>query len=157
MSTVANYVGRTVDLLAFHEPVANKEVLIEQILVPDGERGSVIAGIAKLAQRWLIEFLTIRGSIPALPTRGSRFIDDIRRGIIRTSLDAEQSFHLSAKQVATTLKLEEEAGIPADEAYSEIELVSAIATGDTIVVNAILTSEAGSQHELLLPIDVTLL
>ena len=156
MSTVADYVGRTVDFLAFPDAEVGKEVLVSQILVKDGERGEITAGVQKLAQRWLIEFLTIRGSMRALPNRGSQFINDIRVGKIRTTLDAEQSFYLSAAQVKRQLVLEESASDPADERFRSIELISLAVTGDTIVVRAELTSRAGTQHDILLPITVKL-
>jgi len=157
MSTVADYVGRTVDLLAFQNEKLGKEFLSTQILVADGERGEITTGIQKLAQRWLVEFLTVRGSIRALPTRGSRFISDIRIGNIRTTLDAEQSFYLAARQVAQNLKLEEEDGIPTDEAYRAVELISMTVTGDTIVAYIQLASRAGNQAEFVFPIPIKVL
>lgn len=142
------------DLLAFQDEKVGQSALLTQILVKDGERGEITTGIQKLAQRWLVEFLTVRGSIRALPTRGARFIDDIRKGQIRTAVDAEQSFYLSVRQVATNLKREEEDGIPDDEAYLSAELESLAVNGDEIIAFVVLSSVAGSSAQVILPIPV---
>lgn len=157
MSTVADYVNRTVDLLAFQNGQAGGTSLTDQQLAGPGERGEVIAGIAKLAQRWLVEFLTIAGSVRALPLRGSRFISDMRTGAIRTILDAEQSFELASKQVARNLIGEEEEGIPDDEAYAGVRLENITIGGDTLTVEVTLTSKAGTQVTVLTPITVKLM
>lgn len=157
MSTVADYAGRTVDLLAFQDEKVGQAALLTQILVKDGERGEITTGIQKLAQRWLVEFLTIRGSLRSAPTRGSRFINDLRTGQIRTTLDAEQSFYLSARQVELNLKLEEESGIPDDEAYRSVELEAIAVTGDTVSVAVLLSSIAGSNAEVIFPIPIKVL
>ena len=157
MSSIADYAGRTFDLLAFQDEKVGREALLTQLLVKDGERGEITTGIQKLSQRWLIEFLTVRGSIRSLPTRGSRFIGDIRVGNIRTTLDAEQSFYLAADQVSTNLRLEEEAGIPQDEAFQSVELISITVTGDTIIANVELASQAGESRPIILPIPIKVL
>ena len=157
MSTVVDYAGRTVDLLAFQDEKVGQAALLTQLLVKDGERGEITTGIQKLAQRWLVEFLTIRGSLRAAPTRGSRFIEDLRTGQIRTTVDAEQSFYLSARQVETSLKLEEESGIPSDEAYRSVELENIAVTGDQISVTVLLSSVAGGNAQVIFPIPIKVL
>ena len=154
MFDILDYVGRTVDLLAFQDEKVNGEALLTQLLVKDGERGEITAGVQKLAQRWLIEFLTIEGSIRAAPERGTQFINDIRTGQIRTTLDAEQSFYLAANAAAINLKLEEEDNIPVDEAYDYFNLVSIQAQGDTITAYVEVASEAGNTAQLILPIPI---
>ena len=67
MSTVADYIGRTVDVSAFHGVEATGEVQLRQVLAETESSGLVITGIQKLAQRFVLEFLTDQGSMKYLP------------------------------------------------------------------------------------------
>lgn len=155
MASVVDYVGRTVDLSAFQDARAGANVKLSQRLANPGEQGEAVTGILKLAQRWLVEFLTIRGSIRALPGRGSRFMSDLRSGSLRTTLDAEQAFNLAAKQVRQNLQREETEDTPEDEAIASTTLERLTISGDTLIIDVTLTSQAGESYTLIMPIGIT--
>ncbi len=84
MTVFNDYIGRKVDVLAFQGPVPVGEVLLTQSLALEGTGGMVTTGINFLAQRFLIELLTERGSIPHWPIRGTTFMTEIRSQFVRT-------------------------------------------------------------------------
>ena len=71
MSTVADYVGRTIDVLAYDGAVPAGEVLLEQIMAQPGEGGKIATGMQKLAQRFILELFTETGSQLYFPNRGT--------------------------------------------------------------------------------------
>jgi hypothetical protein len=153
MST-ANYVGRTVDMLAFQHDGTPGEKLASMSLFTAGGSGKLVAGPQKLAQRWLLEFMTEIGTIPALPRRGSDFMYEARTGQFRTTVEAEQAFFLAADLVATSLRAEEDDDTPADEAYGSVDLTSIAVSGDQLTLHIVLRSAAGTSRELIMPIPI---
>jgi hypothetical protein len=154
MSTIADYQGRTIDVLAFQPKERTTE--LAQALAADGSGGLICTGIQKLSQRWVLEFLTPVGSIPYLTTRGCAFIAQLRSGIIRTEMDVAAFFYSSASQVAVNLITEDRDTDPSDERYSNVSLEGFSITGDrNLVLNVLITSVAGTTREVILPISVS--
>lgn len=156
MSSVADYKGRTIDLLAFQGATATGEKLLSQVLVAEGESGQVTAGIQKLAQRWYLEMLTEMGTIPYDLLRGTGLMFDARNGIIRTTVEAEQSFALASKEAETNLILEEDTDMPEDERYGSITLDNVTVTADRVIYRATLRSLSGESREVLMPLTTTI-
>ena len=155
--SVSTYQGRQVDMLAFQGAGVGILQLVELILVPPGQSGFLIAGIAKLAQRFLLELLTEQGSIPGDPDRGSTFMTDLRLGLVRTTITAEQSFAFALDQAKLQLQLEESTDMPDDERYGRAELVAiTLAPADTLKISLDLFSLAGTGVRLLFPLSTTL-
>ncbi len=154
MSTVVDYIGRTVDVLAFQGVSPDTEVLLSQSLVSPGEGGEICTGVQKLAQRWLIEFLTIQGTLLYLPVRGCPFMGQLARGELHTSLDAEQAFYLSANQVRSNLQAEEDTTMPDDERFASSALDSIAVGGGSLTLTVTITSLAGNTAAIILPITV---
>lgn len=154
MSTVADYVGRTVDILAYDGQNPTKEVLLTAELAMAGGGGQICTGAQKLGQQWLIEFLTVRGTKLHDPDAGCDFMGQLYRGEIQTTLDAEQAFYLSAGQVGRTLEGIITSATPDDEAYEDAELLSLTISGDLLKLNVRIVSRAGTSREVILPIDV---
>jgi len=155
--SVAAYADRQIDMLAFQNPGIGSLELVDLILVPDGGSGFSIAGIAKLAQRFLIELLTEQGSIPYDTVRGSTFLTELRQGRVRTTPAAETAFYLALDQVKLQLQLEESDDMPDDERYGRTTLDSIVLSpADTVKLRLTLFSLAGTGVTLLLPIETTL-
>lgn len=154
MSTVVDYIGRRVDMLAFHGTIVNQEFLADMVLVEEGGSGQITAGIVQLAQRTLLELLTEEGSIPYDPTRGTLFMRELRLGQIRTTIEAEQSFSLAVNQLSVSLVAEEDDDTPDDEKFDTLVLDSLALAGDKLTVRATLTSVAGEGITILLPLTV---
>jgi hypothetical protein len=157
MSSVTDYLQRTVDLAAFHDQKGEGEgeVLLTQALVTVGGSGKVTTGINKLAQRWLIEFMTEVGSLQYLPTRGTSFMTQARLGYLRTTVDTEQAFSLSAFEIKENLLAEAASDTPDDELIAGARLVSMTVRGDGIILVVELKSNAGTSRKVILPIPTT--
>lgn len=155
MTTVADYLGRKVDVLAFAGAKPTGMQLLEQSVLRDGEGGQVCVGVQKLAQRWLIEFLTIRGSMKYKPDRGCDFMAEVRSQALRTEADVYAAFLASRSQVAANLRAEDLPTDPADERYANAELLSVVIRPDrTMVLTVQITSAAGSARKVILPLSV---
>jgi hypothetical protein len=73
--SASQYVGRVFDILALRGAVTRGSVNLSQTLFDATTSGEVCTGIQKLAQRWALEFLTIRGSMGFhLANRGIDFL-----------------------------------------------------------------------------------
>jgi len=157
MSSAANYAGRTYDVLAFQGAKLSGEVLLSnQLAGPGVISGEICTGIQKLAQRWLVEFLTITGTLLYLPLRGCDFMSLAQTGQLRTTLDAEQAFWLSELQVRTNLQAEEDTTDPDDERLDSVDLISLTVQTDTLKLYLQINSLAGTSRPVILPIPVVI-
>lgn len=152
-----SYSGRKVDVLAFNGEFSDMQFVLDQAIhnkvMPSG---GVCAGIQKLAQRWLIEFFTPLGSMPYLPYRGSSFLNSVRRGYIRTELDASMNFAYAKDQVADNLRAEDSTGgYPDDEKYADAELLGiSVVQGSKLTLSVQINSLAGITRVFVVPVAV---
>lgn len=155
VSTVANYVGRRVDMAAFRGifPRANEQLLAQE-LVSSQDGGALIAGIEKLAQNVLMVLLKRKGSDPYRPNAGCQFLSDAEQGAWRTVADVMQSFNLSKSDISNQIQAQEVATDPDDERYGSLSLTGVILSGETVSVTLVLTSVAGNNYTFLTPITV---
>ncbi len=154
MSTIADYLDRKFDILAFKPNKANTPT--SQELAADNESGLICTGVQKLAQRWTLEFLTPVGTIPYKTSRGCFFIQNIISGNIRTDVDVIAFFSSASSEVARNLLSEEstETDSP-DERYASASLDSfSIGSDGKLTLNVTITSQAGSIRSIILPIAV---
>lgn len=154
MTSITDYLGRTVDLLAFQGQQPAGVVLLTASLAQEGQGGEICTGVQKLMQRWLLEFLTEQGSMTYLTARGCGFMAALRAGQLRTLVDVEQAFFLSAKQIESNLRAEETPALPPDEAYGGVDLNSVTLDSDRVAMNITLLSLAGTSRKVILPINV---
>jgi hypothetical protein len=152
---VRDYVGRTVDLLAFDGAKAEGTAqLIPELAAPQ-QSGALITGISKLVQRFLIELLTEKGSLLYQPQRGTFFMIKLRLGAIRTSEQLISEFSEAEIDLRSSLILEESANDPPDEKYLSAELLSANLQGDSADLLIKITSRAGESRKVIYPLRVT--
>jgi hypothetical protein len=154
LSNIIPYVDRTVDLSAFQGQQPQGDTLISQSLVTDVEGGELITGILKLVQRWLLEFLTIQGSMQFLPTRGCAFMQQLRSGQLVSLLDIQQAFYLSAQQVETNLESDQTSTTPIDEQFDYVTLESIAIDNEMITLYIEIFSQDGTSAPAILPINV---
>jgi hypothetical protein len=146
MST-ALYVDRTVDVAI----VGGGTTSLFQ-----GERGGLVCtGVVKLAQAWLIEFLTPVGSIPSQPQRGSVFVPDLTTGFVRTLAEARESFIVAEQQVRTTLQNQDDRDTPDDESLLRVDLLGLAWQPGKVSVTVDIWSRAENSRQVIVPIDVT--
>lgn len=153
--TIQQYLGRTIDVLAFDNAKVSGEAQLSQSLVLPGQSGAVITGIQKLVQRFLIELLTEAASLNYQPLRGTQFITAIRAGVVRTSADLFSQYTLAELDVRQNLQAEESATDPKDERYSSAELLSASLFGDTATLRINVVSVAGESRKVIFPLRVS--
>ena len=154
MTSVADYVGRTTDLMAFQGVSEEGEVLLSQDLVTDTRGGLLCTGAQKMAQQWLMEFLTEIGTVLYLPDKGCDFMSLVRQGQLRSTLDAQQAFATANQQAQRNMANDVKASTPDDEILALVELLDVAVDGDTLKLYVRLTSRAADAAPLILPISV---
>lgn len=152
MSAV-DYIDRRFDLLALQGATPMREALLTQQLF-NGNSGQVCTGMQKLAQRWVLEFLTVAGSLPFEPNRGTQFLLMARSGRLRNEIDVIAEYNFAAVQVRQTLQNEEVAAMEDDERLDTDELIGLELSEDQLVLHIKLTSRAGTTREPILPISM---
>lgn len=152
--TISEYTGRTSDVLAFDGMKEQGDVRLNQELVATGESGALTTGIQKLAQRFLLELLTEKGSLIYEPDRGTFFITRFRMGLMRTSQDLYSAFSSAVADAKIQLAQEESDQDPPDERYFSAELLGASLLGDQASLSIRLTSQAGDSRVVIYPLRV---
>lgn len=149
---IANYAGRTIDILAFDGLELNREVLLEQILAQPGQGGKIITGIQKLVQRFLLEVFKEQGSDP-YSLRGTQFMTEARSGFINSVSDIHGAFARAILTVNINLQAEENGTEPDDERFgsAEIEQVQFVAGVARIWVK--LLSLEGEDRAVIFPVE----
>ena len=153
-STISEYAGRTSDVLAFDGMKQQGDVRLTQELVAPGESGALTTGIQKLAQRFLLELLTEKGSLLYDPDRGTFFITKFRMGLMQTSQDLYSSFSSAVADAKIQLSQEESDQDPLDERFSDASLLGASLLGDQASLSIRLTSQAGDSRVVIYPLRV---
>jgi hypothetical protein len=152
--TISEYAGRTSDVLAFDGMKQQGDVRLTQELVAPGESGALTTGIQKLAQRFLLELLTEKGSLLYDPDRGTFFITKFRMGLMQTSQDLYSSFSSAVADAKIQLSQEESDQDPLDERFSDASLLGASLLGDQASLSIRLTSQAGDSRVVIYPLRV---
>jgi hypothetical protein len=155
-ATAASYIGRQVDLLLYDGMQSQGDALLSPALVQPGDSagGAEIAGIQKLAQRFLLELFTEAGSMLYLPARGCPFMSQARHGGWRTAADVTLSFYSSLLYIARNLTGEELPTDPPDECYGSATLTSVTVNTDMVTLRLTLYSQAGTSRVVLFPLRV---
>jgi len=148
----ADYSGRLFDLLAFRGAVPVGQTLLDQTLFGTDASGEVCTGVQMLAQRWLLKFLTISGSMTYLPDEGTDFIGQVRRGELVTESDIEGAFNIAAVEVRTALLNEETDAMNDEERMDSAELLQITLADDSFSLTVEITSLAGTSRKVILPI-----
>jgi hypothetical protein len=150
---LADYLDREIDVLAFRGTQASGEVLLDASLLDEESTGEICTGIVKLAQRVLLEFLTIQGSIPHQPDRGCEMMQSLQTGKARTTADVRAIFALSELDVRANLQGEELEEDPADERYLRSTLKSVTVAPGQVTLSFELQSRA-DRATVILPVSI---
>lgn len=132
--------------------------LAEHVLADALTRGEILEYEAKLAQRWVIEFLTEKNSMPFANNRGCSFVTRLRSGRVRTEHDLFTAFAASNVDLSRNLRGEESSTDDARERYAGSKLLGLKlgATDGLAELNVQITSRANTRVNLELPINVKL-
>lgn len=151
---VADYIGRTFDLLALRGATPVGSTQLSQTLFDAKNGGEICTGIQKLAQRWVVHFFTIEGSMPFLPDRGNLFLQTARRGHFRTEADVVAAFNIAAVSLHDELISEETTDMPDDERYDGVQLQSISLDSGQLILLVNIFSRAGSSRKVILPVNL---
>lgn len=163
---IRDYIGRKHDYLALQNTAPMGDRLLGLELFNQRSNGQICVGPQKLAQRWLLEFLTETGSMPGNPTRGCSFLRLGRTSRLRSGIDIRAAFALASSEVQVNLQAEEYPEMPADERFADAELlgftidpnpVQSERSGTSAVslnLTVRITSQAGESREIIAPISV---
>jgi len=154
MTTIADYAGRDVDLAAYQGMLAGGERLLRMELVGPDHGGRIVAGIQKLAQRFLVLLLTEQGSVPHFPDQGCEFLTDARTGIFQAPLDVFTSFSSALVDIELQLLAAEAPEDPDDERFDSAEVLSVSLNAGNASVRVQVNSRAGTTFDFLAPIPV---
>ncbi len=156
MSTTSDYAGRTYDIVAWQGiggpvPVGGLARLRPRLADP-GAGGTIIAGVAKMAQRATFLLLTERGSLRYTPAFGTAFMVEARQGRWRTTLDVQQAFYAALVDIRRQMTRPEFDADPDDERFADGELLSVGLAGDRVELGVRWTSVAGTAATMIAPI-----
>lgn len=148
----------TYDLLIFSGYVPNTQYA-SAIELFDATTGSeACTGIIKLAQRWLLEFLTETGSQTNQPTRGCGFLTAFRLGQMQTEAAVEAQFRFAETTVLRNLLSDNTDTTPLDETLASATLDSIAILPGNLQLTISIVSAAGSTRTVAVPIgtiDIT--
>lgn len=143
---------QTYDIAIFHPAARPSDPCLQQ-LWSGQSRGLVVTGIVKLAQRFLLELLTVRGSMPFQQERGSALLQIVREGRIRNEIDAHVFFHYAVGQIEPNLLADETVQDPTDERYGSIDILGVTFAGSRLSYQVKLNSLAGDSRVLTVPLS----
>jgi hypothetical protein len=149
---LSDYANRRYDFLALQNVSRDVETKLGLELFDSAGKGQICVGIQKLAQRWLLEFLTELGSMPGLPTRGCNFMTLVRQGRIRSQSGILSAFSFAAYDVRVALSTEEDDTWPDDERISDAELLSVAFLPGYANLRVNIVSRAGAARAIILPV-----
>jgi len=153
-TTYVDYIGRSVDVLAYWLPGQDSSGLLTLELLAQGEGGRIVTGVQKLAQRFLMRMLTIKGSVKHWPDQGTYFMSDLLTGRIRSLTDLASTFAMALSEIQQQSAAEELQSDPDDEKLSTAELVSAEFLPDGVSLTIRVTSVSGSHTEFIAPLTL---
>ena len=141
--TTTDYTGRTLDIYISGtlDPLSPD---IQQVNYSFGNPTKYVAGIQKLAQRYLISLLN------------SEFIQEIQGASASNIQAATHIFNLNSWAVVQAFKTYQNANLtaPLDEQLSTVQLTNISSYGDTVNFSAQLISKAGSAVIFVLPLPL---
>lgn len=153
---VSDYARRRFDLLALQGASTLAPVILQQTLFGPQNAGQVCTGVQKLAQRWVLEFLTALGSMPFhMQTRGTDFVTQLQQGRLRTEYDVQSQFSFAELQIRQNLHNEDTADMPLDEQLARAELTELTISNLGIQLSITVVSRAGTSRAVILPIAIT--
>lgn len=163
--SLIEYANRKYDYLALQNVNPARKTRLGLELFNADTSGAICVGIQKLAQRWLLEFMTEVGSMPGLPERGCSFMRAARTGKFLTRRHVETEFVRANIDVRRNLQAEEYDDMPDDEKFASAELLNSVVVPENIVgaktatsaaylnITVKINSLAGDSRQIIVPVD----
>lgn len=123
-------------------------------LVYDGEYGlnrcgEYVRGIELLGQMYIMELLTVKGSMKYLPLRGCGFIPRLRRA--KTEFDIMVAFCAADHAIERSLRRDVTSKTPRSERYSSATISNIMLDGDSVQLQLTITNQDGQFIHLTTP------
>lgn len=151
--SLQDYANRRYDLLGFRGVKADKKQQLDLLLFSEKTSGEICTGIQKLAQRWVLEFLTEKGSMIGKPKRGCDFMTKVRTGRLRNQPDVFYAFSYAATVVRDNLRAEETDAMPPDERIDTASVISIAFLPGYAQLQIEIVSLAGTTRDIILPVS----
>jgi hypothetical protein len=151
--SLQEYATRRYDLLAVEGVQREKDSKLDLVLFSEKNSGQLCVGIQKLAQRWLLEFLTEIGSMAGKPERGSYFMTAVRTGRLHNQTDVIYAFTYAESTIRPVLQAEETDDMPADERLARAELISVAFFAGYAEIKVAIHSVAGNSRTVIMPVS----
>jgi hypothetical protein len=150
--SLQDYAQRKYDYLGLRGVNPNKEAKLGLELFNASSNGQICTGVQKLAQRWLLEFMTETGSMPGLPDRGCEFMVHVRQGRLRTQIEIQALFSATELDVRRNLQREEYDDMPDDERLAFAELLSSAILPGYVQIRVKINNRLGDTREIIVPV-----
>lgn len=151
--SIVDYANRKYDYLALRNVKRVGESQLGLALFTKEDTGQIAVGAQKLAQRWLLEFLTEIGSMPGLSNRGTNFMRKIRLGRVRSFNDMQLLFNFAEAEARLNLRNEEDDTWPLDERLKLAALTALEFLPGYADLTVTITSLAGTARSIIVPIS----
>lgn len=152
-----DYSGRTVDLLIFQ---GVKETGKQPVELAWGDVGYLCTGVQKVAQTWLVLFLTERGTVLDDPERGTDFLNAVRSGRIQVEEDVPAEFSIAADRVSRLMDQDAaDAGdLPDDERLDFAQLIdySIDRLASRLYLKILIQAISGAGTTIYLPVSTSI-
>lgn len=122
---------------------------IQQLAGPD-DKGEIVTGGAKLAQKYVVILMTEKGSIPYAKNRGSNFINILRLNGMATEADVLTAF--AGAQLDLGAQLKPKATDPPDEQFAKATVKGITITSEGISLKFDIISASRSVITVDLPL-----
>lgn len=121
--------------------------------IVDAAGGHMVAGRIRLAQRVMLELLTIQGSLPYLETRGTMFLA-LLQAHAYSEMDVLAAFAASKPALYKNLRGEELPSDPLSEQYADSEVTQLTVMPGVVSMTLAISSRAGITTALTMPVLV---
>ena len=127
----------------------------EQVFADELDSGRVVTGTEKIAQRFILELLTVTDSVPQL-TAGCAFITRLATGTVTNESDVFVIFVSVLNTVVMNLKALETEDDPNEERLSSIKIESLTVAEASLNLNLRIQTAAGTTQNISIPLQFLL-
>ncbi len=140
--------------IAIYQPPATPDQPYVAGLATETISGRAITGSEKLAQRFILELLTMQGSQPFATSRGCSFLSNAIGGNAISEFDLITTFNLALTQIQTNIQSEEAATDPDNERFENAVITRLEVDQTRIMMSCTLYSRAGVANFLKIPLSL---
>ncbi len=109
----------------------------------------LVSGIRKLGQQFIIELMTIKGSMKYFPERGTSFLPRLKQA--RTEADVLIALAVANKELKRNLRIGTTSRTPKDERYKDASVESIELVDTSVVIGFVVRSVAGTTIRVTAP------